>query len=288
VQVWTNLAAGGVFFAASWLLFDACTQGDDGAGALGRLAFWKRTTRRSRPCWNAALVWKDFQFVTGGASMLLFKLFVILLLIIGVMALNLSWRLQDAGAIVLAVIIPILIIEAAMYASRVFHDELQHKTWSTLLMLPRSTREIALSKVLGCALALVPGTVLLCGGILLASGGIEGIAKLVLGPWLWHSILPLLVFICLTAWLSIHLKWGALPAALVITLFTHNCVISPILLISLMLIGLGSGRGFDGFADPTEYLAGFITSLGFGALTVGVGYGFLVFIVRDLDAAGER
>ncbi|HVV99289.1 MAG TPA: hypothetical protein VHB77_03045, partial [Planctomycetaceae bacterium] len=166
-------------------------------------------------------------------------------------------------------------------------DELQHKTWSTLLMLPRSTREVAFGKLLGCALPLAPEAVLVAVGLVL-SGGLWGLTQAMYGPWIWSAIMPVLIFVCLTTWLSLHLKWGALPTALVITLFTHNCVISPLLVISMLLIGLGSGRGIESMGDPSDMVAGAITSLGFAGLSVGIVYGFMVFIVRDLEAAGER
>jgi hypothetical protein len=53
-----------------------------------------------------------------------------------------------------------------------------------------------------------------------------------------------------------------------------------------MIIGLGTGQGFG--QPPTDYLAGILTSLGFASLSVAIFYGFSVFIVRDLESAGER
>ncbi|HVW01005.1 MAG TPA: hypothetical protein VHB77_11720, partial [Planctomycetaceae bacterium] len=122
VQVWTNLAAGAVFFFASWLVFDACTQSDDTSG--GVLSLWKRRSRRSRPCWNAALVWKDFRFVTGGLPMLGVKIFAIVVIVWLLASINSPASAHDIGQYLLIVVCPIAIIESAIYASRVFRDEL--------------------------------------------------------------------------------------------------------------------------------------------------------------------
>ena len=108
----------------------------------------------------------------------------------------------------------ILIIEACISASRVFHDEIRLQTMSSLLMLPRSIPYIGYSKAIGCLMGLAPAAICLAGSaFLLPDFRIANFAKLLIEPHFWASVMGIMIFLHLVALLSLFVKWGALPMA---------------------------------------------------------------------------
>jgi len=191
-------------------------------------------------CWGNPLVWKDFHFLTGGYSMAIVKWFLYGGLLFAIILFqyygDYRWRGGDidwesAVGVFAMTLVAFLVIEASLYASRIFHDEIRLQTMSSLLMLPRSVAYLGYSKVLGCLLGLFPAAfwLLFCGVFALLAGWLTGpyvdpVTDLVLNPGLWGTLLTISFFLHLTTLLSLFVKWGALPLAiLIMMMMTCTC-----------------------------------------------------------------
>jgi hypothetical protein len=122
-----------------------------------------------------------------------------------------------------------IVIEIAFIAARVFRQERIWKTWSSLSMLPMSTRRIAYHKIIGCLIAVWPAALLGALGAALVADDLGRSLKQIFDlsrpdrfQWMELSgfafaILLVAFFLHLVATLSLRLKWGALPLAFAIT-----------------------------------------------------------------------
>jgi hypothetical protein len=110
-------------------------------------------------------------------------------------------------------------IDLTVMASRVFRTELRDQTFSTLAMLPCGIRDIVHRKAWGCLLAAIPGAFCCLSmqifGFIVSHASTPPVPNLsmhtlwgiqVVTGWLDKIFLTVLV-----AWLSLHMKRGALP-----------------------------------------------------------------------------
>ncbi|MFO1094079.1 MAG: hypothetical protein U0992_12325 [Planctomycetaceae bacterium] len=166
-QVVSNVGGGLAIFLLSWLLFDVFNRDIDvaTAGASRTLSdLFRRRGRRSLRAWDyAPIVGREFRFGVAGYSAWIVKL---LAYGPGCMAAQLLvedgdyqrvTRADYGEMIMIMMAYVVMPIESVVLASRVFRSEIKERTWSTLMMLPRSLTDIAYSKVVGAALALLPG-----------------------------------------------------------------------------------------------------------------------------------
>jgi hypothetical protein len=222
-QVISNVVAGILFFGLAWLLFGPSINNATPGGA-SRGVILKSTSRvkflSPGRCWSNPFVWKDFQFIGGGYSLFVGKLLAYVMLfalIVGTSMYNGNWlgfHLNDVGGIYFVCMLIALILEACIYASRIFHDEIRLQTMSSLLMLPRSIPYIGYSKAIGCLMGLAPAAICLAGAsILLPDFHVTDITMRLIEPQYWAAIMGLLIFLHLIALLSLFVKWGALPMA---------------------------------------------------------------------------
>jgi ABC-type transport system involved in multi-copper enzyme maturation permease subunit len=236
VQVISNLAAGLVCFLAAWGLFDRFALHAD-TGASERSVVVRAVERvrwlAPRRAWANPLIWKDYFFLTGGHAAAVLKTGILLLLYPALLTyfhwinqtqtvfsdnswpLSLGVHMAIAGALVG--------LEASIYASRVFHDEIRWQTMSALLTLPRSIAYVAYSKIAGCLLALLPGLAFLLLDASLLPFAPGEVLKLVLHPGFGLTVLVISIFLHLVVLLSLFLKWGALPVAFMLTLMGLYC-----------------------------------------------------------------
>ena len=246
VQVVSNLIAACVLFLLSWAAFPRFALSDQSATAgRGLLSTGTRRWKWASPgrAWSNALAWKDFNFLAGGFLFLLLKFFGYGLLLIVMVVINHFTngpsvdpvRAEDFGMHA-GVVLTLLIIEASLSASRLFHDEVRDQTLVSLLILPQSIGAIAYSKLAGCLLGLVPALAWLVLDLILAVDRPEEFLEAALHPGVWIATLVLSVFLHLTVLLSLFVKWGALPLALFITLITNYCC--PLLWLPLVFLGM--------------------------------------------------
>ena len=159
-------------------------------------------------------------------------------------------------------LIGFIVLECALFAARIFHDEIRMQTMSSLLMLPRSIAYIAYSKAAGCLLSLAPGAFWLafCGGVAFLSGWLTGpnvdpVAHIILNPGLWGGLLVVSVFVHLTTLLSLFVKWGALPLAFFV-MIVMGCTCPNLLVLPMIFIGQAIGSEETGFVIASLVMIG--------------------------------
>jgi ABC-type transport system involved in multi-copper enzyme maturation permease subunit len=221
-QVLASLAVAGVCFFLAWAGFNRFT----------RVAHVSRPTRtdmlallvglgrgrRSRPG-RRVLFWKEFHFVAGGIPVQIVKFVVY-----GLMTLTIFWAgeryynypFARAGEFVADAMLAVIVIESGLYASVILHDEWRDRTLPLLTMLPIRSSTILYSKIAGCAVALIPALFWLLAGCLIWPDGPEQIGKCFILPSRWFYVLVWLLFLTLTIFFSMVVRWGALPLALAV------------------------------------------------------------------------
>ena len=104
------------------------------------------------------------------------------------------------------------VIEASLCSGRVFNSEIKWKTLSAVMMLPVSTASVAWSKVAGCALRAGPRHVLFPDRLSDCPQRFSGLGTALTSSGWWLAIF-IQRFLHLSAFLSLIVKWGALPLA---------------------------------------------------------------------------
>ncbi len=280
-QVLWSVALGAALFGLSWALFRRFTEylGETSRGRTGllkvssspRRSVW-RSLLTPRP-WQNAILWKDFHFLVGGLLGLLSRFVVIPIVAIGLFAvdqlLSAGMNLKAHDAMRLALLIAAA-LEVVALSARTFNWEYRNHTLCTLALLPRSTIALCSSKVAGCSLVLIPYVLwfLIVGGRYQTD--LDELARVyLLDPAAIVMLCLVLVLAHLTAWLSLHVKWGALPLSIMILMVLTSCI-SPFVAIVAAATGARSGRlNYEG-AYPAVYL----TLLTCTALQVAIGLRF--------------
>ena len=217
-QVIVDLCCGAALFGVAWILFDSCTRNEtQSTPARGMMAlFSKRVASQSR-VWNHAIVWKDFNFLTGGVTAIIIKLLAYSVLM-GAMSVMISKRVRtdvmdNVGATLLASMLTALIVELPIYLSRLFREELRWQTWSGLVLLPKSVTRVALGKLAGVAPAFLPAVIVFVAGAFIAPKFFENylLKKILIYEDGWYWMLQYLLAVHVIVLLSLTIKWGAVP-----------------------------------------------------------------------------
>ena len=239
-QVIANLAAGLVFFLLAWMFFRAfCETSSDGASAFATSRRWLRRGwfAPERPEAGRALQWKDCHFLHGGKFVTACKWAACAALAVfvavnsrdsdGFSAAEFSPQLFAVGAFW-------LIAEIGFIASRICAVEVRDKTLSSLALLPQDLPQTFREKMNGCRRCLAPSGALLGFAMLTAIIGAFGHA--------WQNAALAVVFgsmsfayafamtylgACLTLYLSLRMKRGALPLAIIICLASSVFAVIP-------------------------------------------------------------
>ena len=229
-QVISNLVAAVVFFCLSWAAFDVFIRDQDSTAPARRLVF-KRTSRLRKygagRTWNNALAWKDFYFLAGGKAMMIVKFILYGILICGIVY---FWLIQwaafgrrstlsreELGGYLMGISLVLILVELAFCASRIFYEEVKRKTLSGICMLPLSTAQIAYSKIAGCLIGLVPALAYFCLDVLIYPESFGEVLKILFGHAVaWFLIVEYVLFLHAVAFLSLFIKWGALPLTVAI------------------------------------------------------------------------
>ena len=197
-------------------------------------------------CWtnNWSLVWKDLHFVSGGAVGLLNRIILYSLMtgviagLIGFFGNGAGWDWSLLGGWMLGVGLFAGTLELASNVGRGLRTEVQWQTLSTLALLPQSIRAMLWSKLLSGLLALIPAaTMTLIGFLLLlppmaeaiveqiertGSGFSDMIGLLYLPMMITLLILEILLFVELTAFFALTIRWGYVVLALICTYFMNT------------------------------------------------------------------
>ena len=156
-----------------------------------------------------------------------------------------NYSFAQSGQFVAWGMLGAITFEACLYASRVFHDEWRGRTLPLLAMVPGQPATIVTSKAVGCVPALVPAMFWLVAGCLIWPNGLEEFGKSLILPSRWFYGLLLMLFMTLTAFFSMIVRWGALPLAgsvMAAGMFFSSCCGSPV----YMMLSV-TGRDADSF-----------------------------------------
>lgn len=273
LQVMSNLLAGGVLFGVACAAFGPCTRNETAAVRLSWLDRLSRAGRRGsrRTCtWAHPLAWKDYHFIAGGVRLAVVRtcgygLVVLICTLLIRMPLTGSIDLEDVGGVILSVMLVVLLIEAALLASRLFREETGGQTWAGLVLLPESLRSIAYGKLWGGALALVPAAGYLCVGGLLApmlvADFFEGVVFDEDGFFVMVYLLTQVgLFLHLVALCSVSIRWAAWPVSVFFAGFV-------VVMWNVMFVSCLEGA----FRGPGEEVVLFFMS-GLGMVQVGAAH----------------
>jgi hypothetical protein len=250
-----SLCGAAVFFGLAWIGFNRFTrestatrsQRTDLIAPLVRLG----QSRRVRPG-RRVLAWKEFHFVAGGMAVQIAKFVfygLMTMLIFWAAELYYNYPLAHAGRFVAEGMLAVIVIESGLYASVILHDEWRDRTLPLLTMLPIRNSSILYSKIAGCAPALIPALFWMLAGCLIWPDGLEEIAKCLFFPSRWFYGLVWLLFLTLTLFFSLVVRWGALPLALAVMAggaFVASCCGLPIVGV-IAAVSHGSGVPEMGF-----------------------------------------
>jgi hypothetical protein len=227
LQFWSNCGLALVSFLVAWGSFNYFTNPrrvgaatPDLADRLQRLFGSKRPRPRSHP-----VMWKEYQFVTGGSRFLIARFCCYLLFVIlGVLA-GLFWgqaSSDETAQVISVIVLGLVIVEACFYASRLLHDEWREHTLPMLLMLPIPVHRILLMKLAGCVPALIPGLSCLVISLCFWEGGLEYLWNTLFLPSYWMFVIVFVLMLTLTMFFSLVVRWGALPLAIAVMLFSST------------------------------------------------------------------
>ena len=160
-QFWWSLGAGTAFLIAGALLLDRRPL-ESPAHSPIVIRLWR--TSGSRAWRRLAIAGKDYRQFMGGMKGFLARLILYPLVPIGIIwaVSNFSTNRIDGDDVATTVFwfgAIVLTIEAAAIGARLFRNELVQLTWSSLMVLPRWRVRVAVEKLLGCFLGLLPGLI---------------------------------------------------------------------------------------------------------------------------------
>jgi ABC-type transport system involved in multi-copper enzyme maturation permease subunit len=273
-QIWSNLAMGVFFFLVAWIVFDPCTR-EEKDSAPARRWLWSRTSRRSRIPSHVlgakAITWKDFTFLGGGKFGLLLKFLVmaVLVAVINIFVLEsgsrrVTWEVEGWTLIWVSLISTMVWL--ALEASRIFKDEVRWKTLSSLMTLPISVPELAYRKVAGALIGTLPLLAFFVLGVIMVPDKVGDFLDAIfresgLFGMLMVAILQFILFLHLTAFLSLVIKRGALPLAIAIQYLGGS-----------FFLGFVSFFLFAGGAGVASFVIGFVCLVLIVILHRAIGY----------------
>jgi hypothetical protein len=222
-QAISNLIVGIACYPLSWSLFsftsrDPTTEATS-RGLVTKNARQIRWLNAGRP-WASPLMWKDFYFSAGGiaAVVVRFAMYIalyfvssaIITMMVGPIPVQME---KNRTGCFLFLAIMVMSIDAGLLISRSLHDEIRGKTWTSLVLLPASTGEILIAKLMGSFLCWLPGPVSLYLGIafLPYGGDVVGDA-MEHQPEIWVWLFANMILVPhAAAVFSTFVRWGALP-----------------------------------------------------------------------------
>ena len=258
-QVVSNLVAGVVCFGVAWLVFERCTREQKDASparTIGMRLHALAGRARVPPHIVGArvLTWKDSGLLGGGLPGVLLR---ILLLGAVYTVIAFAPRLfghqpitrDYVGGSMLVVSIVLLCVFLAVDAARIFLEEVQWKTLSSLMILPISVRELVFRKVLGRLIGISPlAGFFVLGAIICPKGVGEPIAAIFshVGVFLGvlFGIAQFVLFLHLVAFLSLIVKRWALPLAFTIQYIGGTMCLMPFSL-AFAFMGMRGRNGGD-------------------------------------------
>lgn len=178
-----------------------------------------RTDRNSRPVWSRPVVWREFVFLTGGWRWFSLRtvthvstpIVMSFTPFCDTVGRSFAW-----GAILSGVM---AVIDGTWSISRLFRDEIRDRTWSSLVMTPHSISRLALEKVCGWGLGMLPCLIFPYFYIVMALLTIHGIHQgadtvlELLGGALTIEVAAI-AYLHLLVLMTLYVGWQATPLTL--------------------------------------------------------------------------
>ncbi|MCA9094307.1 MAG: ABC transporter permease subunit [Planctomycetaceae bacterium] len=219
LQVQSNLIAGGLLFAASWLLFDRFARDLSQTARPRPQSIFQRSQSRSRRCWGDPFIWKDFVFQAGGLKRILYtSLFLTLGMLVYAVYCFGTWASTSSiwddnflgPALILMIFVAVL--HLSFVSARFLSAEYRDHTLPMLFLTPNGGPKILYGKLLGTFAGALPTlglTFALWWALMQDSTWHDDYPKVIL-----FIILFIAVYLHIVVLLSLFLKWGAIPAAI--------------------------------------------------------------------------
>lgn len=250
-QIALDVAASAVCFALSWILFDKFTE-NERAGDPSRGLVFKRQGRlrllSPGRVWSNPLLWREFYFGAGGWSMMAVLFVAYGLIGVAIAAFMYYESNGSIGPVELAdrtgvalfwAMIIAAVIHMSALASRIFHDEWKWKTLDALLLLPKRISQIAWAKGFGALMGLAPAFFYMAVGVLISEDAVESVTEVFLKPLGWAFALGFIVFLHVTALMSLFVRWGSLPLAFLV------CVVAGYALTPVLVLAVAFAAAFE-------------------------------------------
>jgi ABC-type transport system involved in cytochrome c biogenesis permease component len=216
LPVAVGFAGGTGFLIWSWWIFDRVVIAPESAAQ--RRAVATPATLRSRRAWSNPLVWREFEFLTGGYRWLTFRIAAYLALLVFMGFIQDTIGHMFAWAALIGGLFAV--IDGTWTASRLFRDEIRERTWSSLLQTPHSTSRLALDKSRGWLIGMLPSIVMpylyiVTTTIVHENTNWELAVELLIGS-LTVGV-AVFGYLHLLVLMSLHYGWKATPLTLTIT-----------------------------------------------------------------------
>jgi hypothetical protein len=230
-QVIASLVGGVFFFVLAWLLFDRFADPTNEKPRESSASLSRNDTpirgRRSRRPTVPALRWKDYHYVAGGRKAVIIKTLLVGLIIylcLSFLKFNMPGTVMIFAGFASFFTTLFLALCLALDASRIFKKEREQQALSSLMTLPFSVHRLIWQKTIGCMKSSWPAF----GGVGLSlaalaygiweetrrpqsSANIDGEAIIYPICFFGHAVFTALLLPVFVAWLSLRMRWGALP-----------------------------------------------------------------------------
>lgn len=170
------------------------------------------------------IAWKDRRFIAGGTSGTVVRFVrygLVALAFLLFSGMNAS-RPEHVGALLLGIAVFGGALDACIYASRTFREEIQWGTLPVLLTVPMAPGRIVVRKLAALTLVLVPAVCVLVLALLVAPGDVgELIGEAFDSGVGFYVVSVLFITFVLTLHMSLHVRRGALVLALATIVAAH-------------------------------------------------------------------
>jgi ABC-type transport system involved in multi-copper enzyme maturation permease subunit len=205
-QLYSNLLEGLFFFILTLVLFHRQVLKEPKTSSKKKTSAGKSARRR---CWSNSLAWKEFYFQLGGFKSWLLQGLIYTIVIIIILYYSQPYESEAIKYSLFGTSLLLFILLLTIIVSNMFSSEFKLGTHSSLFTLPMDHLPIALSKLLGGVIYSVPTLVVLLftfSLIIYESGAPEL-------DYLFTIFSFALVYLCLTAYLSLMIRIGSFIAA---------------------------------------------------------------------------
>lgn len=224
-----GLVMGLIFVGWAWWVFDRPLRPE-----RPRVEQRPRSAQRmSMRAWERPVVWREFEFLTGGTRWLVMRTAAHLSIVLVMLVTSSHFGFAFAWSSIFAGLYGLL--DGSWLVSRLFRDEIHDRTWSALVQSPNTIPQLVLDKFSGWLLGVTPSIVFPYVWIVLTlmahpNSRMDMAIELLIGSVTVG--LSVLAYLHLLALMTLYYGWQATPLTLtisfaagwmyVVTMFTYR------------------------------------------------------------------